>query len=134
MYMNFDTNTNEERKNIKTLFSTKNWVTNGILDKTMQGRIKFLEQCHNHYYVICPRGNGIDTHRIWETLYIGSIPVVLLEEGLESFQDLPILFINNWNIVTKEFLESKISYFYNKIWNLEKLFFSYWKNKISVEN
>lgn len=28
-------------------------------------------------FVICPRGNGIDTHRIWESLWRGSIPIVL---------------------------------------------------------
>jgi hypothetical protein len=27
-------------------------------------------------YVICPRGNGIDTHRVWEALYLGVVPVV----------------------------------------------------------
>ena len=31
----------------------------------------------NYRYIACPRGNGIDTHRFWETLYRGSLPVVI---------------------------------------------------------
>lgn len=26
--------------------------------------------------VCCPRGNGIDTHRLWETWYLGGVPIV----------------------------------------------------------
>lgn len=28
-------------------------------------------------FVLCPGGNGIDTHRVWETIYRGSLPIVL---------------------------------------------------------
>lgn len=32
----------------------------------------------SHYkFVFCPRGNGIDTHRVWESLYRGSVPVLI---------------------------------------------------------
>ena len=27
-------------------------------------------------WVMCPRGNGVDTHRVWEALYRGAVPVV----------------------------------------------------------
>lgn len=130
VYLNFDTNTNPERNNIKNLFNNKKWVTHGNLDKSPNGRINFLVDCKDHYYVICPRGNGIDSHRIWETLYVGSIPIVKMEKGLEQFKDLPILFIDNWNDITEEYLKEKIDFFYNKEWNLEKLFFNYWKKRI----
>ena len=130
VYLNFDVNTDSERNLIKNLFNNKKWVTHGDLDKTLKGRINFLTECKDHYYVICPRGNGIDTHRIWETLYVGSIPIVKMEKGLEQFTDLPILFINNWNEVTEDILKEKIDYFYKKEWNLEKLFFNYWKKLI----
>ncbi len=28
-------------------------------------------------FVACPRGNGLDTHRFWETIYRGSKPIIL---------------------------------------------------------
>jgi hypothetical protein len=130
VYLNFDVNTDTERNLIKNLFNNKTWVTHGKLDKTFKGRVNFLTECKDHYYVVCPRGNGIDTHRIWETLYVGSIPIVKLEKGLEQFTDLPILFINDWNEVTEDLLKEKIDFFYKKEWNLEKLFFNYWKKRI----
>ena len=37
-------------------------------------------------YVICPIGNGIDTHRFWETIYLGRIPVVLNSPFIEKLK------------------------------------------------
>jgi hypothetical protein len=56
-------------------------------------------------YVACPRGNGTDTHRFWETLYRGSIPVVKRNRWSESIEDfgIPILQLSNWDF--DEFLE-----------------------------
>lgn len=37
-----------------------------------------------------------DTHRLWKTLYMDSIPIVKYESAHHLFTDLPILFINDW--------------------------------------
>ena len=50
-------------------------------------------------FVAAPRGNGMDTHRFWETIYRGSIPIVkksLWSKNLE-YLDIPYLEINEWN-------------------------------------
>lgn len=39
---------------------------------------------NEHRFVLCPRGNGIDTHRFWETLYRGAIPIVLANNWSRS--------------------------------------------------
>jgi hypothetical protein len=44
---------------------------------TISGRLKYLRDIRECGLVICPRGNGMDTHRLWEALYLGAIPVVL---------------------------------------------------------
>lgn len=44
----------------------------------------------NYQFVFCPRGNGIDTHRFWETLYRGSIPVVFNSEWATYFMQLGV--------------------------------------------
>ena len=49
-------------------------------------------------YVACPRGNGIDTHRVWETLTRGSLPIVLeshWSRNLASY--LPIVTLKKWD-------------------------------------
>jgi hypothetical protein len=50
-------------------------------------------------FVACPRGNGTDTHRFWETLYRGSIPVVKESAWSKSIADLgiPLVQLQAWD-------------------------------------
>jgi len=131
VYMNFSTWTYPmERQYCYNLFSTKEWVSKGENKNTLEGRHVFLKDLRNHKFVLCPRGNGTDTHRLWETLYMGSIPIVIKTVALDEFTDLPILFIENWEILNEEFLHKKYEEISSKTWNMEKLKFGYWKNKI----
>lgn len=132
-YINFNVNTFKERKKIFDFFTEKSWVFFGKNDNTINGRKKYLQDIKSSKFVICPRGNGIDTHRIWETLYMGSIPIVKYHKAFHLFTDLPILFINDWSQVNKKNLEETYVNFTNKEWNLEKLKISYWENFI-LEN
>jgi hypothetical protein len=50
-------------------------------------------------FVACPRGNGIDTHRFWESLYLGALPVILKGNRLSSQTDWPCLEIDSWQEV-----------------------------------
>lgn len=131
VYMNFNINTCPiERQYCYNLFSTKEWVSKGEIKNTIEGRRVFLEDLRNHKFVLCPRGNGTDTHRLWETLYMGSIPIVIKTVALDEFTDLPILFIEHWDIINEEFLHKKYEEISSAKWNMEKLKFDYWKNKI----
>ena len=49
-------------------------------------------------YVACPRGNGLDTHRFWETLYRGSIPIVKASPWSRQIVSLgiPICEVKDW--------------------------------------
>jgi hypothetical protein len=111
-------------------FKDKDWVTKGLIKNTIDGRRDFLIDLRSHKFVLCPRGNGIDTHRLWETLYMGSIPIVLNCVALEEFSDLPILFIDSWNDINETMLEDKYKEIVSRVWNMEKLKFSYWRDKI----
>jgi hypothetical protein len=51
-------------------------------------------------FVPSPRGNGIDTHRVWESLYLGAIPVVLSADKLPAFSGWPIWIIEDWSEAT----------------------------------
>lgn len=64
-------------------------------------------------FVACPRGNGTDTHRFWETLYRGSIPVVKQSRWSDSISGLglPIIQLTNWDF--EEFLDISTA----KKWN-----------------
>lgn len=49
-------------------------------------------------YIACPRGNGLDTHRFWETLYRGSIPIVKESNWARLIEGLgvPLLTVPEW--------------------------------------
>ena len=131
VYMNFNVNTHPERHEVLKMFQNKHWVTQGIIENTIQGRTRFLREIRNHTFVLCPRGNGIDTHRLWETLYMGSIPIVKRDIVNHEFQDLPICFISEWNEVNIQFLEKEKVRIHSTQWSLDKLKVSYWINKMS---
>jgi len=85
-------------------------------------------------YVLCPRGNGIDTHRLWETLYSGSIPIVEQTEWSSYFisHGLPIIEVKS--LLDAEIVRDAIS---NSSWQdgfetdrIPALTIKYWKSQI----
>ena len=84
-------------------------------------------------FMICPRGCGLDTYRLWDCLYLGCIPIVVKYDGYRDFEDLPILFIEKWEdylTLTEDYLNQKYSEMIDKIYNYNKLKFSWWENLI----
>jgi hypothetical protein len=43
----------------------------------------YLETLASSKFVLAPRGTGPESYRVWESLYVGSYPIVL-----SSFMDL----------------------------------------------
>jgi hypothetical protein len=127
-YMNWKCETfPSERQKVYNLFKDKPWVTAGTLDLTEDGHWKYLEDIHNHKFCICPRGNGVDTHRMWEALYLGAIPICRHSAALQQFSDLPIMFVDEWSEVTPDNLECVYEDFLKRDWNVDKILMSYWK-------
>ena len=57
------------------------------------------EALANYAFVACPPGNGIDTHRAWEALYLRCVPVVLRSHLTTTFADmgLPIWVVDSFD-------------------------------------
>lgn len=81
--MAWETNPNA-RKPILEQYSHSPWVTIG---QRVPLR-KYLEEIKEHVLVFCPPGNGWDTHRLWETLYLGRAAVVYNSHFDELFLDM----------------------------------------------
>lgn len=135
VYMNFAVHTYPiERTHVWNTFLHKPWITAEHPENSMQGRRRFLQNARNHSFVLCPRGNGVDTHRLWETLYMGSIPIVIRDIAHSDWTDLPILFVDSWEEVTEERLRNELVRIQNAEWNMEKLLIGYWINRIRNES
>jgi len=83
-------------------------------------------------FVFCPRGNGIDTHRFWETYAANSIPIILKKYYIErDFPDATMLVINDVSELTPEFLEQKYNEL-SKVYNYDKKYLSidYWQSSL----
>ena len=131
VYMNFDVGTYQaERSNVYDKFHSKKWVTTGTYNRTPEDRLKFLNDTYDHAFTLCPHGNGIDTHRVWESLYLKTIPIVKRAPEYDDFKDLPIAFVNDWSDVTVEWLLLKYNEIHNKEWNMYKLTCTWWFNKL----
>ena len=105
VYMNFNPNTNPERKKIFELLKDKvdyEMVGNG---GDYQNYIKKLKE---YKYIISPPGNGIDCHRNWEAIYCGCIPIVLNSHFIKNiYYDLPVLTLNDYSSLFVQELSTK---------------------------
>jgi hypothetical protein len=61
--------------------------------------IEIAVRSAGYKFIAAPRGNGIDTHRFWETLYRGSIPVVDSSVWVDNIESLgiPLLRTSGWS-------------------------------------
>ena len=84
----------------------------------------------NHDFILCPDGKGPDTCRLWETLYLGSIPVVKRGTNVEFYKELPILIIDNWASALDVISSTDPIEFKSRNWNMQMLDFEYWKKTI----
>jgi len=96
--------------------------------------ITFTNQS-KYSFVVSPFGNGLDTHRTWEALVLGCIPIVKTSPLDSLYIDLPVLIINDWNYINEELLENTINDFKEKHekgkFNYDKLLLKYWVDKIN---
>lgn len=94
---------------------------------------KHIMQLKNCKFCFSPPGRGLDCHRHWESLLVGTIPIMQSSPLDSVFDDLPVVLVEDWNIVTKEFLEETYEQMIQKTYNFEKLYSNYWKNLIFTE-
>lgn len=136
IYVNFATATNPgARTHCFDLFKNKPWATISSHTQNFDRFEDYVDNVYNHKFVVCPEGNGLDTHRFWEALYLNSIPIVLrsvLTDALYSY--FPVTIVDKWEDVTEELLNRE----FDEISDIKERFsgasemldFGYWKEKI----
>tara|TARA_Y100001958_G_C21246297_1_gene576653 strand:- start:1432 stop:2457 length:1026 start_codon:yes stop_codon:yes gene_type:complete len=130
LYLNFQVNTNfVERSNLYKIFTGHDWVTHDFPDNDNN---KYHQSLKEATFVLCPWGNGVDTHRLWEALYSGSIPVTKQHVTYKSVKDLPILFVDDYEDITYELLEQFLKNLDINKFNIEKLDLNYWIDEINT--
>ncbi|MBS1986309.1 hypothetical protein JST99_00040 [Candidatus Dependentiae bacterium] len=135
LYMNFGI-THPNRAAIYALFLEQSFcsirtVKNSI-EHTGLTPYEHLAELADHLFVLSPRGNGLDTHRTWEALLMGAIPIVQTSASDSMYDELPVLIINDWSEVTEEFLHDAYNKLNGTSYNGEKLYAPYWIEQINA--
>ena len=128
LYFNFNVNTNLLRKEFR-----QSLLNNGFCENNNRYWNNYILELSTYKFCISPPGNGIDCHRTWESIYVGCIPIVLkTKENLMYyyFKNLPILFVDDYNVITVEFLNEQYEIIKNKNIDIDSIGLDYWKNKI----
>jgi hypothetical protein len=100
---------------------------------TANGRLLFPEYCEDmsrFKFVASPPGNGWDSNRTWDALYVDSIPIVIKHKMFKDYNNLPILQVNDYSNVTPKLLEDYLEYYKNHEFDYTIASLSYWKNRI----
>jgi hypothetical protein len=90
----------------------------------------YLTDVASSAFEIAPRGIAWDTYRLWESLYVGTIPIVRTSPLDGLYSGLPVLIIQDWKEVTDDFLRKKEIEMRSQTYNFEKLSMEYWKKLI----
>lgn len=100
---------------------------NGFVKNQQKNWNTYIQELSTYKFAISPPGGGVDCHRTWECLYLGVIPIVEKSNHMSYFNELPILFVDDYMCVTEDYLNKKYEEFSKTTFNTEKMDLSYWK-------
>jgi hypothetical protein len=115
VYFNFQIQTNynkriicyEEFKNYLLFLNTIDAVDN-------------FKRLATYKFCICPEGNGVDSHRIWECYYLKVVPIVLNNDFIQLIKkhyNIPMIILKEWKDLVNMSLnydDFKNNFFYKK--------------------
>ena len=132
LYVNFRTTSNPAVRepvmhHFRMMMKNEDWLT--VREAGLDFET-FLGEMTSHRFALCPPGNGVDTHRLWEALYSRTIPVAIGTSGMDAFRDLPILFVEDFRQLTRDFLASEYDRIKSSNWNWPKLLLPWWRERI----
>jgi len=95
-------------------------VKKGLVFGTQQDFKTYLETMASYKYAICPPGNGVDCHRLWECYYLGVIPIVKRSVFTEKVAcAFPCILVDDWNHLDINYLlETYNGFPYSSKWEL----------------
>lgn len=65
----------------------------------------YLNTLDKYQFILCLDGRGNDTHRYWETLLVGSVPIMKNIESIRRIFDeykLPGVFVDSWSEINED--------------------------------
>ena len=84
---------------------------------------QYLEKMGRYKYIICLAGAGYDTHRNYEALLVGSMPIMVKScvKQIYDFYELPAVFIEDWSEINWAKLQTDFV-FYDKPFPVDQVY------------
>jgi len=133
VYFNFNIATNEKKRR-----SCYDKLIYKLIPEPSVEPTKYHEILAQYEFCICPEGNGVDTHRLWEALYLKCIPIVLQSSHIDILRtqlNIPMVVLRSWDELDISSLDYN-SYSINTDNYYAPLLLDYYKQQIAhdVEN
>jgi hypothetical protein len=94
VYMNFNIETNYELRT-----NCLNILINKLDFLPIISPFENIQLLKKYKFSICPEGNGLDTHRLWESLYVKTVPILIknvFSENIKNVTNLPMILLDRW--------------------------------------
>jgi len=112
IYFNFSIQTNFNKRNLcyEKLINKIEWLP--CIDSNEN-----LNRLSKYQFCICPEGNGVDTHRLWECLYLKVVPIVIKTNfsNILLKYSIPIVVLDNWDSLDINNLNYEDYNFYDEL-------------------
>jgi hypothetical protein len=69
-------------------------------EPSLVNRFKTWVKQSKYEFVISPFGGGLDCHRTWEALALGSIPIIHSSPLNKMFEGLPVIIVDSWTDIS----------------------------------
>jgi hypothetical protein len=79
-----------------------------VRESNYENRYETLKLMESYSFTLCPRGYGIDTHRLFEALVLKTIPIVESSSIDDIHYILPIVIVKKWEDLNEKFLKNEL--------------------------
>ena len=133
VYLNFSDKTHPSRPGIRKHFTDKEFcfVSGRVTPKQY---LTDMSECH---FTLSPPGDGIDCYRTWESLLVGTIPIVSSSALDSLYEEFPVFILEKWGLhdwseITLPLLKEVLSELVKQPNSIRKLYTTYWEERIKA--
>lgn len=90
----------------------------------------YMKILKTYKFCVSPPGRGIDVHRTWEALMVGTIPIVMSSPLDSLYEKLPVVIVDDFSVINHDFLNEKYAGMLQKKYDFSILYSDYWEKEI----
>ena len=117
----------KNRRTILTALAQRGYVNNFVDHRD------YIKGLKDYKFVVSPEGNGVDTHRTYEALLAGCIPIVEANPLMErKYPNMPILWTTDYSEINNDYLIMRWVQMLDRVYDFSPLFLSYYSSELQT--